>query len=103
MSKLIKNDKNKPDLTYLPYSALTDLSFVAEFGASKYGRGSWDVDDPSPTDVRRFISAALRHLYKRAEGIKLDDESGLDHLAHAAMSCIFALALSKRIRDKKIK
>lgn len=102
MSKLVKNDQGKPDLTYLPYEALTELAYVAEFGASKYGRGSWDVDDPTGSVRRRFIAAALRHLHKRASGEKFDDESGLDHLAHAAMSCLFAISISKKEFKREI-
>jgi hypothetical protein len=105
LSMLAKDDIGKPDLTYLPYSALKALAYVAEFGANKYGRGSWDVPDPDGSARRRFIAAALRHLHKRASGEKFDDESGHDHLAHAAMSCIFALAIGENeeeVREDEI-
>lgn len=86
----VKNDAEKPDLTLLPYGALSQAAFACMYGAKKYGKDNWKQSD----DCNRFIAAALRHLHQRSSGQQYDDETGLDHLAHAAASCLFALELS---------
>lgn len=37
------------------------------------------------------MAAAMRHLAARAEGVLVDEESGLPHLAHAVCSLLFAM------------
>lgn len=90
----VKNDAEKPDLTLLPYGALSQAAFASMYGAKKYGKDNWKLGDDYSSSIMRFIAAALRHLHQRSSGQQYDDETGLDHLAHAAASCLFALELS---------
>jgi hypothetical protein len=86
-----KHDKGKPDWTLLPMFAVEEVVQVLDFGASKYYRGSWRK---VPECKRRYIAACYRHLmdyYWRH--IRLDDESGLHHLAHAACCVLFVLEM----------
>lgn len=84
-----KHDEGKPDMTLLTMlPALVAVVRVLEYGAQKYGRDNWQrVEDGE----RRYCAAALRHLLAHAYGERLDPESGLPHLAHAACSVLFAL------------
>jgi hypothetical protein len=93
-SKFYKDDADKPDLSLLPYNALTQAAYASMFGAKKYGRDNWKRGDNKADTVHRFIAAALRHLHQRASGEQHDNETGLDHLAHAAISCLYALELT---------
>jgi hypothetical protein len=93
MNVFYKNDAGKPDLTLIPYNALSQAALVAMFGVGKYGRDNWKRQNNDSDTVQRFIAAALRHLFQRSAGEQHDAETGLDHLAHAAISCLFALEL----------
>jgi hypothetical protein len=95
-----KNDADKPDLTLLPYKALSQAALVAMFGAKKYGKDNWKQSNVDGNTMHRYIAAALRHLYQRSSGEQYDAETGLDHLAHAAISCLFALETSLMESEK---
>jgi nucleoside 2-deoxyribosyltransferase len=79
----------KPErLDLIPCEALWELGRVYGMGAEKYAdhnylKGySWSLS----------IAAAMRHLTQWVNGETLDDESELNHLAHAAWHC-FALMM----------
>ena len=84
-----KDTKGKPKLSYIPYEAMVRIAEVRQFGVDKYG------DDTCwrQVDQRDFLDAALRHIYKHLDGVDVDPESGLTHVAHAATSLILALGL----------
>jgi hypothetical protein len=82
-----KFDGNKPPLSKLPRVSLEEMAVVMAFGASKYGWDNWKKG----MDHSRLLNASLRHLYKYADGIDLDDESGLSHLAHAMCNVAFLI------------
>lgn len=86
----MKKDKEKTNLAILldTSKAIEEIAKVMEYGANKYSRENWrNVDDKE-----RYIAATLRHIFEY-KNKKLDDESGLNHLAHAACSLIFLLEL----------
>lgn len=74
----------------LPGASLEAVTSVLHFGARKYGEHNWQNVD---SGVKRYTSAALRHLFAWSGGEAMDPESGLPHLAHAACSLLFALHL----------
>jgi len=89
MTDFIKDDDAKPDLSLFPPVALLELGNVLDYGAKKYDRDNWrKVDDPN-----RYVAAALRHILAYMRGEKNDPETGLQHLAHAACSCLFLAEL----------
>jgi len=70
--------------------ALRSVAAVLTYGALKYKPDSWKT---IPDAKRRYEDALDRHLnaWKAGEGV--DDESHMDHLAHAACNMLFLLQL----------
>ena len=78
-----KFDSGKTDFTMTPWESVEDMLAVMEFGKEKYGRDNWkECKEPE-----RFSAAAIRHLVAHMKGEHVDEESGLNHLAHA-MCCV---------------
>lgn len=88
MSDGIKHDHGKAPWHLLPWSSVAAVVSVLEYGALKYAPNNWQRL-VAPED--RYFSAAMRHLVAWRGGEKLDPESGLPHLAHAACSLLFLL------------
>ena len=83
-----KHDSGKPMMSLVPPAALLEVAKVMTFGANKYSPSNWKhVDDLH----RRYTDAALRHINAYQRGEKLDDESGLLHMAHAICCLMFML------------
>ncbi len=86
----IKHDSGKPPLSLIPTSSLTAIAEVLAFGASKYSAHNWRKG----ISYSRLVDAAMRHLteWKESDSIsRLDAESNLSHLAHAACCIAFLL------------
>jgi len=81
-----KFDDGKPRLDLIDYSFLEGLGYVLAFGAEKYDEHNWRKGLP----ISRLIAASLRHIGKFNNGQDLDDESGLNHLYHAAACLMMA-------------
>jgi hypothetical protein len=80
---------------------LTDMNFteiykVLQFGAKKYTPNNWQKCD----DKKRYTNAMLRHVFAYLNGEKIDSDSGLHHLAHAATNCLFLVFFDKNEGDK---
>ena len=86
------SDARKPRPSLLPPDALLAVVRVLEYGAAKDGRKPGDWQHLGPEGVGMMVDAALRHLLEHAAG-REQDESGELHLAHAAASCLLAVAL----------
>lgn len=63
------------------------LTFAVE--TKGYAPGSWRKVKPFR---RRYMAALYRHLTRRISGEKIDPESGLPHMAHAACCVLFMLS-----------
>ena len=85
-----KDDAGKPRWDLLPFCALNEVAKVLEFGARKYAPNDWRK---VPDWRARYVGAALRHVAAFALGERLDPESKLPHLAHAACCVLFMLEL----------
>jgi len=83
----VKYDKEKPDYSLIPPSALEDVVKVLTFGAEKYDRHNWKKLDNLED---RYFAAAQRHLWAVMRGETHDPESGEHHYAHA-LCCIMYL------------
>lgn len=82
-----KFDQDKPQVNLIPTIALIEMGKVLAFGAKKYDRGNW----AKGLATSRYYDAATRHLLAWNEGEDKDPESGLSHLAHAAVNLCFML------------
>lgn len=80
-------DAGKPDLSQLPYAALSEIAQVFMYGATKYGRANYERGFES----WKLLASALRHIYRYLAGEDVDDESKLSHLAHAAANLIMLM------------
>jgi hypothetical protein len=87
MSTGRKFDGGKLEYGLLPPLALEETVKVLTFGAQKYERDNWQK---VPDSKRRYFDALQRHLWAWKVGNKLDEESGIHHLAHA-MCCLMFL------------
>jgi hypothetical protein len=89
----IKNDSNKIRWELLPFRELEDVVKVLSFGSDKYSDNNW-----KQLSRDRILAALLRHIvaYKQSlelhdPKLKLDDETNVNHLAHAICNCLFLL------------
>jgi hypothetical protein len=93
--KFTKHDGVKSRLDLVPSKALELVGHVLRHGAEKYSAENWR----KCKDHKKYIAAALRHLFKHLDREFTDRESGYLHLAHAACSALFALDLFVRIGE----
>jgi hypothetical protein len=86
-----KFDTGKPRWDLLPES-IRSVVAVITYGAGKYGDENWKQVSGWR---RRYAAAAFRHMTSWLYGERLDAETGLPHLAHAATNMLFLLELDK--------
>jgi hypothetical protein len=83
--------KPRPSLVFEGFPhALAEVVAVAGFGAERYGDHNWKLVDNARA---RYAEALYRHLLAHASGERLDSDSGLSHLAHAAWNVLAVLQL----------
>lgn len=83
-----KFDSGKPEFSLLPPWALESVAKVLTFGAQKYEIDNWKYVE---NGEQRYKNAAMRHLNDYMKGEKFDQETGLNHLAHAICCLMFML------------
>ena len=83
-----KHDKDKVRLDLITPDFIIEVGKVLTFGANKYAPESWKQ---VPNLQDRYYAATLRHLLAYRNGIKVDSETGLSHLAHAACNIMFLM------------
>lgn len=96
MSEGKKFDSGKPPLHLVSWPAIWEIAKVLEFGAQKYNAWDWQKG----INHSRTLSAALRHLTAYVTGETYDDETGINHLAHALCEIMFALTFDLQGRDE---
>lgn len=87
-----KDDADKPRLELVHGDFIEEVAKVLTFGANKYEAWNWYRG----FRWGRVLGACFRHLFAWARGEKLDPESGLPHLAHAACCIMFLIVFEKR-------
>jgi hypothetical protein len=87
-----KDDDGKPRFDLLPPEFLEDTAKVLTFGAMKYQPRNWEKG----MAWGRVFGAMMRHMWSWWRGQKLDPETGLPHLAHAACCVAFLMAFEAR-------
>ena len=88
MKKGLKFDLGKDRWELLPIGPVREIVRIMTYGAKKYDADNWQ-ELAGFND--RYYAAAMRHLTAWRTGEKLDPESGLSHLAHAACNLVFLL------------
>lgn len=88
----IKADHGKSRLDLVPWQVVFDIAEVRAYGITKYSDPvSW-----KKVELERYKAATLRHFiaYLDEPG-GLDEESGIEHLKHAACNIAFLCELEK--------
>lgn len=88
-----KADDEKPRFDLVPWGPFTDVVDVLTLGAKKYADDNWQR---VPGAERRYLAAAFRHVVARAQGERLDPETGKPHLAHAVCCLLFLAWFDRR-------
>ncbi len=92
-----KEHESKDPYELLPFRALHEVVKVLAFGKDKHGVDNWKGIE----DTQNFIGAALRHICAWQRGFKDDDETGIDHLAHAVCNLLFIQELKYISKEEK--
>ena len=80
-----KFDEEKPRLDLVTPEFIEGVAKVLTFGAKKYDAWNW----AEGIDFSRVYGAAQRHLNEWKKGTNYDEETGLNHLYHAACCLMF--------------
>lgn len=97
----LKFDGQKPKMDLLfdgTPNALLEVGKVLTFGAKKYAAHNWKQVEGGTT---RYKAALIRHLLAQSAGEKVDQDSGLPHLAHIACNALFLLELELNDNERK--
>ena len=92
----LRYNEGKPQLSYISSApeALKGLARVFEYGAKKYARDNWKKGLP----ITKLIDSFERHKLEFANGIDIDEESGLPH---ADLMLWNALVISEMYHTRK--
>ena len=77
-----KRDNGKPPVQLVVPEFILDMASVLGFGADKYGPDDWKEDIENIE--QRTFGSIQRHLLTWKTGTTFDEESGYNHLLHAA-------------------
>lgn len=87
-----KDDSDKLPMELIAPEFVTGIAAVLKFGAGKYDERNWEKG----MKWGRVFGAIMRHLWVWWGGEKVDPESGLSHLWHAACGIMFLIAYEER-------
>jgi len=91
-----KDDSGKEPWHLLPWGATELVVQVLQHGAEKYSAENWRLVQGWRS---RYFAALMRHVWAWMRGERLDADSQLPHLAHAACCVLFMLELSEGIKS----
>ena len=92
-----KKDKGKLQYRLIPPAALEKVAEALTYGNTKYSAHSWVNVESS-----RYVDAAYRHLEAARQGMLVDSESGLPHLAQAITNLMFLLERQERTGEDQV-
>ena len=87
-----KYDTNKLLWGLLPIEEIEDMVRGITYGAFKYEEHNWKKVTPK----ERYLHALWRHIAAHMKGEAIDQETGVPHLALAALNAIFLLWKEKK-------
>lgn len=82
-----KYDAEKPSMDLLDTTALVEMARVLDYGKHKYNAHNWRAG----IQWSRTVAAIMRHVTAFNNGEDVDPETGISHIAHAAVNCMFLL------------
>lgn len=82
-----KNDMGKEPWHLLPLGPVREVVRVLAFGAKNAADNWQSVENP----LDRYYAALMRHVVAWRSGERMDPETGIHHLAHAATNVVFLL------------
>lgn len=85
-----KFDQGKADWSLMPEPALVEVLKVLMLGRDKYGSWNW-LENNKDVCWSRYTNALERHFKKFKCGQDLDEETGLEELAHVIANALFLL------------
>ncbi len=88
----VKFDGGKARHDLIPPELPDAVARVLTFGAAKYGERNWEKG----MCWGRPFAALMRHMWAWMRGEKVDPETGISHLAHAACNIAFLIAFEER-------
>lgn len=96
----VKYDSGKPRMSLIPPDALVEVAKVMTFGAEKYDKNNWRKG----ISYERLLDAAERHIIKFGSHLweDVDEESGINHLAHAIVNLMMLLQFELEGRSKEL-
>lgn len=89
--RALRYDEGKPRHDLIPTYAINELAKVYTMGAKKYADNNWRKG----MKWSRVFASLKRHLNYFEEGKDLDDESGLNHMAHVIWNAVTLLEYTK--------
>ena len=95
----LKKDHGKPMWDLLPLNIIEGIVNVLTFGANKYTANSWQNVDNAEN---RYFAALMRHLSRYQSGEQIDQESGINHLHHAACNIVFLMWFEERAKAHRL-
>lgn len=90
-------NNGKPEVSQLDPRFILELSNMMTKSAKKYGKYNWALGQEFHTP----FDSCMRHLLKFMEGENVDEESGLNHLIHAAANLMIMYS-SQRLNDSEL-
>lgn len=95
--KAVRHNEDKLRVDLIPPKFIEEVARVFTFGAKKYSPNNWKGFNEQQKE--EIIGSLLRHILEFQKGNKLDSESGLHHLAHAACNIAFILYFEEDKND----
>lgn len=99
MSGGLKDAVGKPKMHKVSKEVIWEMQRVHDFGDNKYEEGNWRLGIPNA--LIEMTEAAKRHIDKLQDGLVEDEESGLNHLAHALVNLEILLYYFLHKKDYK--
>lgn len=95
--KAVRHNQDKLRVDLIPTQLTESVAKVLTFGAKKYSPNNWKGFTKEQQD--EILGSLLRHILEYQKGNKIDSESGLHHLAHAACNIAFILYFEEKNND----
>jgi hypothetical protein len=73
-----------------------DIQDILEMGAVKHGSHNWLSPNGGKSSFRSMHDSMFHHLASSFSGVRLDNESGKDHLLHLATRSLMTYTRIKR-------